>query len=113
MLKPFLLLLMMSTCFVRVEACTPSSPSSGPCCMYLFVYCDAMYEMKMNILATSLVGFYKTGFQLIALDSGSGNICCMFLCACLMNKLTKLGRCDRTAELQSAKLLKLLILLEE
>ena len=29
------------------------------------------------------------------------------------NKLTKLGRCDRTAELQIAELLKLLILLEE
>ena len=29
------------------------------------------------------------------------------------NKLTKLGRCDRTAELQTAELLKLLILLEE
>ena len=90
MLKPFLLLLMMTTCFVRVEACTPSPPSSGPCCMYLFVYCDAMSErkmMKMNILATSLVGFYKTGFQLIALDSGSGNICCMYLCACLMKNM--------------------------
>ena len=36
----------------------------------------------------------------------------------LVNKLTKLGRCDRTAELQTAELqtaelLKLLILLEE
>ena len=30
-----------------------------------------------------------------------------------INKLTKLGRCDRTAELQTAELLKLLILLEE
>ena len=29
------------------------------------------------------------------------------------NKLTKLGRCDRTAELQTVELLKLLILLEE
>ena len=31
----------------------------------------------------------------------------------ILNKLTKLGRCDRTAELQTAELLKLLILLEE
>ena len=30
-----------------------------------------------------------------------------------INKLTKLGRCDRTAELQTVELLKLLILLEE
>ena len=29
------------------------------------------------------------------------------------NKLTKLGRCDRTAELQTAELFKLLLLLEE
>ena len=32
---------------------------------------------------------------------------------CQVNKLTKLGRCDTTAELQTAELLKLLILLEE